>query len=140
MVRAGTLMPVEEYLPLLREFVAQAGQRHARPLDKIRVVYEGAFCEQPPIDFILTNYLAAFGIADYQGTKVVDYTQNYAKVPHYELSILRIAYTALWLANQGLMSGEDAIALLTKLMNDGKADLAAKLSIEDVLYNSKRLD
>ena len=95
---------------------------------------------QPPMDFILTNYLAAFGIADYQGTKVVEYTQNYAKVTHYELSILRIAYTALWLANQGLMSGNDAIALLTKLMNDGKADLAAKLYIEDVLYNSKRLD
>jgi benzoyl-CoA reductase subunit C len=51
-VRAGTLMPVDEYLPLLREFVVQAAQRHARPLDKIRVVYEGAFCEQPPIDFI----------------------------------------------------------------------------------------
>jgi benzoyl-CoA reductase subunit C len=51
-VRAGTLMPVEEYLPLLREFVAQAVQREARPMDKIRVVYEGAFCEQPPIDFV----------------------------------------------------------------------------------------
>jgi len=52
LVRAGTFMPVEEHIDLLREVLAQIPDRHARPIDKIRVVYEGAFCEQPPVEFI----------------------------------------------------------------------------------------
>lgn len=51
-VRAGTLMPVEEHIDLLREVLALLPGREVRPLDKIRVVYEGAFCEQPPLEFI----------------------------------------------------------------------------------------
>jgi benzoyl-CoA reductase subunit C len=52
LVRAGMVMPVEEHLSLLRRFTALVAERQARALDKVRVVYEGGFCEQPPLDFI----------------------------------------------------------------------------------------
>lgn len=64
LVRAGMLMPVEEHLPLLREFIALASGRVARPLDKIRVVFEGGFCEQPPIDFIRAIEEACYVVDD----------------------------------------------------------------------------
>lgn len=52
LVRAGTLMPVEEHLPLLEGALAQITTRAGKRQDRIRVVVEGAFCEQPPLDLI----------------------------------------------------------------------------------------
>jgi len=52
LVRAGTLMAVEEHLPLLEQALQEVRQRSARSMDKIRVVFEGGFCEQPPVEFI----------------------------------------------------------------------------------------
>jgi benzoyl-CoA reductase subunit C len=52
LVRAGTVLSVEDHLPLLEEVVAGFPHRQTKPMDKIRVVFEGAFCEQPPIEFI----------------------------------------------------------------------------------------
>ncbi len=51
LVRAGDLMPVEEHNQLLTE-ARERMERPARPRDSIRVVIEGAFCEQPPLDLI----------------------------------------------------------------------------------------
>lgn len=50
--RAGTLMPVEEHIPLLESSLAEFRTRTAKPRDCIRVVVEAAFCEQPPIGLI----------------------------------------------------------------------------------------
>jgi benzoyl-CoA reductase subunit C len=52
LVRAGNFMPVEEHNTLLEESLEQLSQRPGKPRDSIRVVVEGAFCEQPPLDLI----------------------------------------------------------------------------------------
>ena len=46
------LMPRAEHNALLRYVLPQLEQRPARKLDRIRVVFEGGFCEQPPLDLI----------------------------------------------------------------------------------------
>ena len=45
-------MPVEEHNALLEEALEQLAKRPGKPRDSIRVVVEGAFCEQPPLDLI----------------------------------------------------------------------------------------
>ena len=52
LVRAANVMPIEEHLPLLEEVVAVAPQRERKKRDSIRVVIEGSFCEQPPVEVI----------------------------------------------------------------------------------------
>jgi benzoyl-CoA reductase subunit C len=52
LLRAGTLMPVEEHLPLLETALRGVAQRPAKRQDRIAVLVEGAFCEQPPVDLI----------------------------------------------------------------------------------------
>ncbi len=52
LLRAGNLMPVEAYTELLREILAGLPARAAKPRDSLRVVVEGAFCEQPPRELI----------------------------------------------------------------------------------------
>ena len=52
LVRAGYLMPVEDHNSLLEKVLAGLGARVDKSRDSIRVVVEGAFCEQPPLDLI----------------------------------------------------------------------------------------
>jgi benzoyl-CoA reductase subunit C len=52
LVRAGTSMPVEDHIALLEAAVVSLELRPARPKDRVRVVLEGSFCEQPPIELI----------------------------------------------------------------------------------------
>ncbi len=51
-VRAGAALPAAEHTALLREFLAAARLRTARPVDNVRVVLVGSFCEQPPLELI----------------------------------------------------------------------------------------
>lgn len=53
-VRAGSAMTAAEHTALLREILEAARTRPVRKLDNVRVVVVGAFCEQPPIDLIVT--------------------------------------------------------------------------------------
>jgi benzoyl-CoA reductase subunit C len=50
--RAATLAPVEESLGWLDTLLAELPGRPARPRDRLRVVVEGAFCEQPPLGLL----------------------------------------------------------------------------------------
>ncbi|OGQ25248.1 MAG: hypothetical protein A3C54_07260 [Deltaproteobacteria bacterium RIFCSPHIGHO2_02_FULL_60_17] len=52
LTRIGTLIPPEEHIGLLKEAIAAAKERDERPKDRIRVVLEGSFCEQPPLELI----------------------------------------------------------------------------------------
>jgi benzoyl-CoA reductase subunit C len=52
LVAVGGLIPREEHNQLLRALLPQVRGRVARPRDRIRVVFEGGFCEQPPLDLI----------------------------------------------------------------------------------------
>lgn len=52
LVAVGGMIPREEHNELLRHVIPQIRARPARKQDKIRVVFEGAFCEQPPLDLL----------------------------------------------------------------------------------------
>jgi len=52
LVRAGDLLPVEEHNECLAEALAQVSRAPGKPRDNIRVVVEGSFCEQPPLQLI----------------------------------------------------------------------------------------
>ena len=54
LTRAGTAMPREAHNAILREVLALLPERSRRKQDRPRVVFEGGFCEQPPIDMLLT--------------------------------------------------------------------------------------
>jgi benzoyl-CoA reductase subunit C len=47
-VRAGSALLARDHEALVRAFLDAAGRRERRPLDNVRVVLQGAFCEQPP--------------------------------------------------------------------------------------------
>jgi len=51
-LRAATLMPVAEATASLDALLAGLATREARPRDRLRVVIEGAFCEQPPLGLL----------------------------------------------------------------------------------------
>jgi benzoyl-CoA reductase subunit C len=48
----GGLIPRREHNALLQALLPMIEARPARPQDKIRVVFEGGFCEQPPLDLL----------------------------------------------------------------------------------------
>jgi len=52
LLAVGGLIPREEHNDLLRTVLPQLRDRSARNEDRIRVVFEGGFCEQPPLDLI----------------------------------------------------------------------------------------
>lgn len=64
LIRAGYYMPPEEHSEILRKGIAAIGKRNLKARDKIRVVLEGSFCEQPPLDLLR--------ILDESGCAVVD--------------------------------------------------------------------
>jgi len=52
LVSLGGMIRREEHNELLRTVLPMIAARDARQQDRIRVVYEGGFCEQPPLDLI----------------------------------------------------------------------------------------
>ena len=52
LTRIGTLIPVEGHIAILKEALEALGERNEKPKDRIKVVLEGSFCEQPPLELI----------------------------------------------------------------------------------------
>jgi benzoyl-CoA reductase subunit C len=52
LVVVGGFIPREEHNAILQTVLPMIRQRDSRKEDRIRIVYEGAFCEQPPLDLI----------------------------------------------------------------------------------------
>jgi benzoyl-CoA reductase subunit C len=52
LVAIGGLIPREEHNELLETVLTQIKSRPSKKQDKIRIVFEGGFCEQPPLDLI----------------------------------------------------------------------------------------
>lgn len=48
----GALIPREEHNELLAAVIPLVGAREARRQDRVRVVFEGGYCEQPPLDLL----------------------------------------------------------------------------------------
>lgn len=52
LVAIGGLMPREEHNELLETLLPMINARSAKQQDKVRLVFEGGFCEQPPLDLL----------------------------------------------------------------------------------------
>ncbi len=52
LISLAGLIPREEHNDVLRTVLSLLPDREVKQQDKIRVVYEGGFCEQPPLDLI----------------------------------------------------------------------------------------
>jgi benzoyl-CoA reductase subunit C len=52
LAKVGTLMPREEHNEILRAALTEIPNRSGRRQDRVRVVFEGGFCEQPPLDML----------------------------------------------------------------------------------------
>ncbi|HWP58600.1 MAG TPA: 2-hydroxyacyl-CoA dehydratase [Candidatus Acidoferrales bacterium] len=52
LTRIGTLLSPEEHIAVLKEALPALGRRNEKPKDRVRVVLEGSFCEQPPLELI----------------------------------------------------------------------------------------
>jgi benzoyl-CoA reductase subunit C len=64
LARAGGLMPREEHNALLRRVLELVPRRSAKRQDKIRVVFEGGYCEQPPADLLAVIQDACYVVDD----------------------------------------------------------------------------
>lgn len=52
LVALAGMVPREDHNVLLRTLLPRIRERQGKPEDRIRVVFEGGFCEQPPIDLV----------------------------------------------------------------------------------------
>jgi benzoyl-CoA reductase subunit C len=52
LVALAGMMPREEHNELLSTLIPQVRERSAKKEDRIRLVFEGGFCEQPPFDLV----------------------------------------------------------------------------------------
>ncbi len=52
LVRGGHFLPVEEHTAMLREVLSALPGRDIKRRDSLRVVIEGLFCEQPPLEVL----------------------------------------------------------------------------------------
>ncbi len=64
LMRAGMVLPVEEHSALMRAYLA-AAEAQDRPLrDNCRIVLQGSFCEQPPLNLVKSIEMAGCYIVD----------------------------------------------------------------------------
>ncbi len=64
LVAIGGLMLREEHNELLNVVLPMLETRPKKPQDKVRVVFEGGFCEQPPLDLIRTIARSCYVVDD----------------------------------------------------------------------------
>ena len=64
LVRAGMVLPVEAHTRLMRDYLV-AAEAEGRPMrDNCRVMIQGAFCEQPPLNLIKSIEMAGCYVVD----------------------------------------------------------------------------
>jgi benzoyl-CoA reductase subunit C len=64
LMAVGGMLPREEHNDLLKAVIPQVEARPAKPQDRIRVVFEGGFCEQPPLDLLRTIAQSCYLVDD----------------------------------------------------------------------------
>ncbi|MCC7510158.1 MAG: benzoyl-CoA reductase subunit C [Planctomycetes bacterium] len=64
LLRAGYLLPVDQHTALIDEYLQAVPHAGRRPLDNIRVLIRGAFCEQPPLALLRTLERAGCYVVD----------------------------------------------------------------------------
>jgi benzoyl-CoA reductase subunit C len=63
-VRAGMVIPVEEHNSMLEDVLGFIQKEIGEPMDKIKILVSGSFCEQPPIGLIKTIEMAGCYIVE----------------------------------------------------------------------------
>jgi benzoyl-CoA reductase subunit C len=63
-VRAGMVIPVEEHNAILEDVCGLIQDETGDPVDKIKVLVSGSFCEQPPVGLIKTIEMAGCYIVE----------------------------------------------------------------------------
>ena len=63
-IRAGMVIPVEDHNMILEQVYDFIQENFGEPMDKIRVIVSGSFCEQPPISLLKTIELAGCYVVD----------------------------------------------------------------------------
>jgi benzoyl-CoA reductase subunit C len=64
LMAVGGMIPREEHNALLRHVLPMIRIRTAKRQDRIRVVFEGGFCEQPPLDLLLMVSQSCYVVDD----------------------------------------------------------------------------
>ncbi len=64
LMAGGSMIPREEHNELLQAVIPQIEAREFKPQDRIRVVFEGGFCEQPPQDMLRAIALSCYVVDD----------------------------------------------------------------------------
>lgn len=65
LTRAGGVLPIEEHNKMLTDCLEDFEARNNKPRDGIRVLVEGSFCEQPPIELLeLLDAVGCFAVDD----------------------------------------------------------------------------
>ncbi|MFQ5613548.1 MAG: 2-hydroxyacyl-CoA dehydratase, partial [Anaerolineae bacterium] len=64
LLAVGGVLPREEHNEILRAALPMIKARTTKQQDKIRVVFEGGFCEQPPLDMIRTIARSCYVVDD----------------------------------------------------------------------------
>jgi benzoyl-CoA reductase subunit C len=64
LMAVGGMIPREEHNDILRTVLPMIRERTAKKQDKIRVVFEGGFCEQPPLDLLRTISQTCYVVDD----------------------------------------------------------------------------
>lgn len=64
LVAIGGMIPREEHNEILETVIPMIEKRKARKQDRIRVVFEGGFCEQPPLDMLRTIGRSCYVVDD----------------------------------------------------------------------------
>jgi len=64
LVALGGLLPREEHNAMLAALLPQVRARTMRAQDRIRVVFEGGFCEQPPLDLLAVIAQSCYVVDD----------------------------------------------------------------------------
>ncbi len=63
-LRAGMVLPVEEHTQLIRDYLAATDAEPRQRRDNARIVINGAFCEQPPLNLIKSIEMSGCYIVD----------------------------------------------------------------------------
>ncbi|CAG1006891.1 benzoyl-CoA reductase subunit C [Burkholderiales bacterium] len=64
LMRAGMVLPVEEHTQMLRDYLAATQAEPRTKRDNARVVINGTFCEQPPLNLIKSIEMAGCYVVD----------------------------------------------------------------------------
>ncbi len=64
LLRAGLIIPVEEHIQVVRDYIAAAKDEERPMRDNCRVVLTGMFCEQPPLGLIKSIEMAGCYVVD----------------------------------------------------------------------------